>query len=239
MVARHMANDLCPPLPDEQSWRFGEILAAEPERAAALETAGPPTALLESIRAAFDSALIAGQVRWGQEQACLQPRDLRAVVQLPVAPELFDKFFNARTGYRAHFRAHHEHGLEFNSRIIKAVRRTLDAELPDVVVGRKLNCEFEDCGHVQLTKLFVMTSLTRDLAKIWFCTKLIQRDGGVKDLPPGVVGPRILLDGGQSWAAPYREHGDAVGPEGSVSRRVGSISTEGSGNPRQETASHR
>lgn len=184
-------------------------MAAEPERAAALETAGPPTALLESIRVALDSALLAGEVRWGQEQACLQPQDLRAVVQLPVAPELFDRFFNARTGYRAHFRAHHEHGLEFNSRIIEAVRRMLDAALPGVVVGRKLNCEFADCGHVEITKLFLVTSLTPNLSKIWFCTKLIRRDGGVQDLPPGVTGPRILLDGGQSWAAPYREHGDA------------------------------
>ena len=185
-----MANDRRPQLPDEESWRFDEILAAEPERAAVLETAGPPTVLLESIRVAFESALDAGEVRWGQEQACLEPQDLRAVVQLPVAPELFDTFFNARTGYRAHFRAHHEQGLEFNSRIIEAVRRKLDGALPGVVVGRTLNCEFEDCGHVQITKLFLMASLTRDLSKIWFCTKLIQRDGGVYDLPPGVVGPQ-------------------------------------------------
>lgn len=199
----------CSQLPDKLSWRFDQILSAEPHRAAALEMAGPPTALVNAIRTALENALASGDVRWGREQVSSGAVDYRAVVQFPVSAELFDWFFNARTGYRAHFRAHHECGLSFNAQIIETLRLSLDARVPQAVVGRQLTHLFQDCGEVQIAKTFLMSSLTPNLSKVWFCTKLIQRGGGIQDLPSGVVGPRILLDDDDSWAAPYRDDREA------------------------------
>jgi hypothetical protein len=68
--------------------------------------------------------------------------------------------------------------LGFNYQIIGALRRCLNANLPDVVRGRELNGEFEDCGEAQIRKTFLIDSLTPDLAKVWFCTDRIRPDGG-------------------------------------------------------------
>ena len=54
----------------------------------------------------------------------------------------------------------------------------------------------------------LVASLEPNLSKVWFCTALIQ-PGGVVQLPPGLTGPRILLDDGISWAAPYRDDADS------------------------------
>ncbi len=106
----------------------------------------------------------------------------------------FAEFFNARTGYRAHFRAHNACGLDFNNQIIEAFRHGLNAKLPDVVPGRELNGEFQDCGGTQIPKSFLIDSLEPHLSKVWFCNKRIGPGGGIEVLPTGVVGPRILLD---------------------------------------------
>jgi len=200
-----MPQHSCSNLPDELSWRFDQISSSDPDRASALEIAGSPSALLDAIGSALDEALTTGDVRFGREQGASRPDDCRAVVQFRVGAHLFDWFFNARTGYRAHFRGQCESGMRFNSEIIAALRLRLDARLPDIVPGRQLNGRFEDCGQAQIPKTFVIASLTPDLSKVWFCTKLIESDGVIIDLLLGVVGPRILLDHDESWAAPYRE----------------------------------
>jgi hypothetical protein len=77
--------------------------------------------------------------------------------------------------------------------------------LPDKVAGRNLDYLFRDVGEAQIDKAFLIASLVPDLSKVWFCTKRIQSHGGIEVLPTGIVGPRILLDGDSSWAAPYRK----------------------------------
>lgn len=209
LEGRAMPDHSCTYLPNKSSWRFDDIACPEPHRASTLEAAGPPSALLKAIVSALDEALDRGDVRFGHEHAASQPDDCRAVVQFGVGAQLFDWFFNARTGYRAHFRGHYECGLGFNRQIIEALRLHLDARLPDVVFGRELNSVFADCGEAQIPKGFLMDSLTPGLSKVWFCTKRIQPDGAIEELPTGVVGPKILLDQGELWAAPCREDDSA------------------------------
>jgi len=202
---QEMPQDSRSRFPHELTWRLDEISSSDPNRASALEKAGSAKALVHAIKNVLDRALVCHDVRWGREQAASRPDDCRAVVQFHVGTWLFDWFFNAKTGYRAHFRVQCESGLRFNNQIIRALRRLLDARLPEIVLGWHLNDRFEDCGQVQIPKTFLMNSLTPDLSKVWFCTKLIGRDCGIKDLPLGVVGPRILLNYNESWAAPSRE----------------------------------
>ncbi|SDX63376.1 hypothetical protein SAMN04515617_105159 [Collimonas sp. OK242] len=196
-------------LPDKSSWCFNQIACSDLDRASALEIAGPPRALLKATVRALDDALCRSDVRFGREHAGSQPDDCRAVVQFSVGVGLFDWFFNARTGYRAHFRGDYKFGLEFEKRIIIALRLRLNAKLLDVVFGRELNENFEDEGEAQIPKHFLIDSLTPNLAKVWFCTRRIKLGGGIERLPTGVVGPRILLDHDKLWAAPCREHDTA------------------------------
>ena len=200
-----MSDHPCSLLPEKWSWRFDEIASCEPDRVPALDAAGPPMALLETLKDAFNQALNRSDVRLGREHAKDQWDDCRAIVQFGVGAQLFDWFFNARTGYRAHFRGHYACGLGFNNQIVEVLRCCLDARLPDVVPGQELNSEFEDCGETQIPKGFLIASLVPNLSKVWFCTKRIRYGGGIETLPTGVLGPRILLDGDDSWAAPYRD----------------------------------
>jgi hypothetical protein len=210
MEGHAVPDDPCSSLPDKSSWRFDAIASSEPDRGLALEMSGTPRALVKALGDALAQAVDRSDVRIGREHAKDQWEDCRAVVQFNVGAQLFDWFFNGRTGYRAHFRAHYACGLGFNSRIIEVLRRCLKARLGDIVRSRELNDEFQDCGGFQMRKDFLINSLEPDLSKVWFCTKRIRPDGGIEMLPTGVVGePRILLSGGDSWPAPYRE-GDAA-----------------------------
>lgn len=204
-----MPDYSCSYLPNESSWRFDAIASSEPDRASALKVAGPPRALIKALQSALEEALGIGEVRLGREHAASQWDDCRAVLQFGVGAQLFDWFFNARTGYRAHFRVCYECGLMFNNQIIETLRLHLDGSLPIFVPGRELNSEFEDCGEAQIPKGFLIASLASDLSKVWFCTKRIGPSGEIELLPTGVVGPRILLDGEHSWAAPYRADNSA------------------------------
>jgi hypothetical protein len=199
-MSKHSSSNL----PDNITWRFERILESDPERAKALEKAASPSALIDAIVGALEQAIARDDVRWGREQKAGATDDYRAVVQFCVNAQLFDWFFNARTGYRAHFRLHWKCGLEFNKQIFEALRRCLDAKIPNSVIGRQLDGDFQDCGQVEIVKPFLMDSLVPGLSKVWFCTKLIGRDGGIQQLLAGVVGPKILLHGGEPWAAPYR-----------------------------------
>ncbi len=106
-----MPDHPCSRLPDKSSWRFDEIACSEPDRVPSLNGAEPPMALLKALKDALDQSLNHSDVRMGREHAKEQSDDCRAVVQFGVGVQLFDWFFNARTGYRAHFRGHYACGL--------------------------------------------------------------------------------------------------------------------------------
>ena len=131
---------------DEQSWRFDGIAELEPDRARKLQEAGPPELLQVQIQSALRDGFSDGSVRLGWEPAHGEPEHRRGVVQFPVTPALFDWFFNARTGYRAHFRVHSECGLKFNTNLIERICQVLRKQLPTFMDVRLLDTEFEDQG---------------------------------------------------------------------------------------------
>jgi hypothetical protein len=204
-----MSGHTCTRLPDELSWRFDEIAAFDPERASSLQRAPPPEAILAELETKLFETFIRQDLRVARELAEIPQYGYRAVVQFEVGVELFDWFFNARTGYRAHFRAGYDCGLDFNSQIIELLCRRLGAIIPDLIPCRELNSEFQDCGEATMPKEFLVNSLVLDLSKIWFCTALIRSDGGIIVLPSGIVGPKILLDDNIRWAAPSRGSGSS------------------------------
>jgi hypothetical protein len=196
--------------PDESNWRFDAIEDDDRSRTAALENAGPASALSQAIESALNNALDSRDVRFGYEHARDQWEDCRAVVQFAIGEKLFDWFFNGRTGYRAHFRAHHSCGIAFNGSLIEMARSRLVERTPDVILGRELNGEFEDLGEIEIPKRFLSASLVTNLSKVWFCTKRIGLSGGIQHVIPGLGGtPRIQLNEGCSWAAPYADSDSA------------------------------
>jgi hypothetical protein len=77
---------------------------------------------MEMIRSALRVSLMKGGVRFGFDESGRNAIDLRAVVQFPIGAELFDWFFNARTGYRAQFRYGWQKGLSENAHLVTMLR---------------------------------------------------------------------------------------------------------------------
>jgi hypothetical protein len=195
-------------MPDASNWRFERIASEDADRASCLETAGSPGALVATLVGALAEGVRSGSARFGSEEAGVCREDCRAVIQFRVPTQVFDWFFNGRSGYRAHFRAHPDCGLSFNSNLLECVRLRLGEILSLTISSRRLNARFEDCGPVIVAKSFILSSIAPSLAKVWFCSKLIGHDGVVRELKLGVTGHKLLLDGSTEWVAPFRDTSD-------------------------------
>jgi hypothetical protein len=162
------------------SWSFEAIESVDPTRAAALKAVGSPNQLIAALRTALRSSFDGKDVRLGFERAEERREDRRAVVQFAVGKQLFDWMFNARTGYRAHFRVNADRGLAFNDRIVESLRVVLANRLPDLVSCVDLSEKFDDCGRISVARSKFLASLTceRSLTKLWFCTRRIGNQGG-------------------------------------------------------------
>jgi hypothetical protein len=115
-------------------------------------------------------------------------------VQFQVHPELYDWFFNARTGYRAQFWISPEAGAAFNERLSRTLADTLSAKLPATLAVRRVHVDGRgtsrgerDEGAVQRTRDELLASLSPGQAKIWICERLCKSSGD----PPGGVLPDI------------------------------------------------
>ena len=192
-------------LPEPANWRFDEIAEKFPQRAALLEAARGPEALLKAISDALKNAIAENTVRYGWEHAGSNEQDCRAVIQFSVGSDLFDWFSNARNGYRAHFRGHPYLGLTFNDRIMRELRNVVDACTPSTVSGANLYHPFKSRGLIDIKKEELIASLETDLSKAWYCTKRITCDGNVECVALQIAygGPRIGLNDGNTWAAPF------------------------------------
>lgn len=190
-------------------WRFDEIAETEPDRAAALEQAPSERGLLSALRQTFDGSLSRGETRFGYERASDPRGGHRIVIQFHVGCQLFDWFFNGRTGYRAAFQRSPNNGRRFNAEVIETIRDRAGDGLPEHVPGRQLDEAFRDVGAIRIRRDTVTSSLSPELSKIWFCPLRIGRDGGIEQVALGLGGPRIKVEGAGRWAAPHPEDADA------------------------------
>ena len=134
------------------SWSFKDIESVDPGRAAALKAAGSPNQLIVALCAALEDGFDGKDARFGFERAEGRREDRRALVQFAVGERLFDWMFNARTGYRAHFRVDAETGLAFNDRVVEALAGVLANRLPDPVSCVDLSERFDDCGRINVAR---------------------------------------------------------------------------------------
>jgi hypothetical protein len=163
-------------------WSFAEIVKVDAARGLRLESASPFNEIVEQLASALNEALSAGELRCGVDffRACP-----RAILQFRVTPELYDVFFNARTGYRAQFWISPECGLASNAECMNKLTAVL-AALPDRFVAREIICrtggahrEDQDVGAREVTREFFLTSFCSRSAKVWFGERLIQGNVGL------------------------------------------------------------
>lgn len=184
---------------DEAQWKFDDIALIEPVRAERLESVVPEE-LTEELEKRLHDAITQKSVRVAVEHARKEFQDLRAIFQFHIGAELFDSFFNSRSGYRAHFRRSPRSGLDFNDLTVARWTNILLRSLPEVTPGRQFAHDFEDVGPCDISKAFLKQSLVPYFSKIWVCTKQINETGGTSYTPPQVSGPRLLV-GGERWTA--------------------------------------
>lgn len=187
-------------LPDRSNWAFGNIASADTERAQRLESAGSRDQLLLALSDALALACSNGMACILREHAEDQPQDCRAVIQFPVGSRLFDWFFNSRDGYRAHFWASPELGLEFNDRAVDRLRSTLNTSLSPVCNGWDWLYGSQQAQQAAIPREILNRSLVPRLSKIWPRTQRLKHNGEFENVPLGFDGTVILV-GERRWRA--------------------------------------
>jgi hypothetical protein len=162
----------------DEDWGFAEIERCDSPRARRLARAGSASELLSALEVKFQDAIDKQTARFG-----LDDGNPRAIIQFQIALEIYDWFFNARTGYRAQFWAAPDIGNQYNRAIVTALRKPF-ARLPDEITPHKVDVQIVgasrgeiDKGLISLRRETIIQSLDSQVAKIWICERLIQSDG--------------------------------------------------------------
>jgi hypothetical protein len=170
--------------PSPADWSFEKIGAVDPERANRLEAAEPPEALIQALEAALECALGHGEIRAGIDSLGNQFMECRVIIQFKVDVEIYDWFFNSRTGYRARFWMRPVVGTLFNTKIVHKLRDVLACHLPKDITARKIEFRknderFElDVGETIVMRDLVVGSLQPEYSKTWICERLLRNETG-------------------------------------------------------------
>jgi hypothetical protein len=182
-------------------WSFDDIRETEPARAGKLEAAGSPDELVAVLTAELRKACREPDRRLsplGWERRNDAPDQHRAVVQFRVERDVYDWFFNARTGYRAHYRASPEAGIAFNGEIVEALRDVLAEHLPPTVRTVEIDIGMQRLGGARVPSVQFLHTLDPKLSKVWWGVTPV---GGGDERAPGVTGPKLRVGGGKWWRA--------------------------------------
>jgi hypothetical protein len=193
----------------DQLWSFDEIAAVEPARAELLESAPLPEQIAALTVQRFEAALVGGDLRVGWSESRVRPRDCRLVMQFHVGETLYDRFFNARTGYRAQFRHGSQRGHRFNRDLTSAIRDVVAVNLTGTITARHIVGDFEDVGTIEISCWHALQSLDPELSKLWCCGRLLLGDGRVREMIPSGSGPKLRIDETTRWPAIVASDPDA------------------------------
>lgn len=166
------------PDPSSSDWNFDEVAKVDAPRARRLEAAPAFEMIIAQVKDALSDALAQKQYRCGTD--CYQGHR-RAIFQFRVSQELYDNFFNSRSGYRAQFWISPDRGHAANLECLDASLQIARASLPDRLDARVIETTDEpyegrrdiDVGVRVLPLEFLTVSLAHPAAKIWICERLI------------------------------------------------------------------
>jgi len=163
----------------ETDWSFKELYGSDCNRAGRLEDAGSPDTLVTKLQAELTNTISRGSLRVAVDSPGNQFVEKRVTIQFQVPPDIYDWFFNARTGYRAQFWKCPDVGATFNKQIIEALSCTLHNKLPDEVSAKKINVSFEKEsryesyeGEESISREIISTSIKSSISKIWIAERL-------------------------------------------------------------------
>lgn len=173
----------------EQDWSFEHICSADPVRAAQLAACGPGEELITNLKETLTSSIDKNKVRLALDSKNNAFVECRSIVQFQTSPEIYDWFFNGRTGYRAHFWNSTQVGAEFNTRVVKELADTLARCLPSMVVVRRIELvpdsesrEETDSGEMNIARSTLINSLEPSVSKIWICERLYSQCGRIENI---------------------------------------------------------
>src|SRR5260370_26000196 len=162
----------------EKDWRVEERRARDPCRGARLECCGSPDELIDDLAQSI-STIEVEDIRIGVDS-----KECRATVQFRVTPELYDWFYNGRTGYRGTFWISPENGMKFNGRIVAAVAKVLTERLAETIPARKIRVRDDgawcDVGQIiGYRRQKLLRSLAPKISKIWIAEQLMGASTGL------------------------------------------------------------
>lgn len=224
---------------DPNRWNFDEIRGIDPERAEKLENAGSPDDLIFHLEECLRKSVENCQLRLAVDSIGNEFTECRSIVQFRVSPELYDWFFNARTGYRAQFWINPDDGRAFNEQLTQALRDVLALQLTSTVVTARLielvnkkPRKERDIGERRISVDRFIASLSQTDAKIWICERLYSHEASITDIrsiliasPPSAIPVidrwrDVALEAGLRAPYPNQEHswldlkGGFIGPDG-------------------------
>lgn len=176
-------------LPNPSQWSFAKIRDADAVRAAHLEDASDFEQILSSIVRELAHSLALGKFFVGVDY--FKDRgNQRVTLQFNVTPKLYDVFFNARSGYRAHYWVSPEYGQEANAKVLQTLWMAMSASLPNQVEARVIEVKEEfkrvdvDRGSMTIAHSLMQASLTHVAGKVWVCERQMEGiEGPLKDIP--------------------------------------------------------
>lgn len=136
----------------------------------------------------------------------------RATVQVPVAPELFEQFFNSPKGYRAMFRLGRRIGSAANAALIDIVISVLSRTLPesiDALLVKKVGDTLHLAGRQIILRSTFLRSLDPSLAKVWYASQEISSEN-IRWLSSGVSDSKIDVGLEYAWSKIQQDPGDCV-----------------------------
>jgi len=192
----------------ENLWTFEDFTEQDPKREIFLRSAPPWVDLVRAVRHALGDALRDNNVRFGMDESGADVRDLRGIVQFPLGRPLFDRLFNAQTGYRAQFRIGRKNGLVKNADLIRELRAELELFSETEIMIHKLTSDFIYKESQTGTIGNVAATLDETLSKVWVCEKQIGQSGEIRSLRVSHTGPKLHLTSSVSWSSLYPEEED-------------------------------
>jgi hypothetical protein len=172
------------PGPTDSDWSFDAIRLTQPARADLLELAPSPDDLIAALSDVLGQTVLGNDLRLAIDSRGNRWKDRRAIVQIRVTSELYDNFFNARTGYRGWFWVKADHGLALNARAVENLSAVLLTRLPARVPARRVEITFangqrqeNDAGTQDVPLCLIESSLAPAISKLWICEHLYHTDG--------------------------------------------------------------
>lgn len=207
---------------DSKAWGFDAIRGVDAARGDMLERAGSSDELVSALIHVLDEAQQTGAIRLAIDSKQETFESFRAVAQFSVDRELYDWFYNARTGYRAAFWRDPMKGIELNQTIVAALARKLIERLNDEVAVRAIQIvetnetsrEDQDRGQRLIPRNLFARSFDPSIAKIWICERLYRIDGsriddiGFPIFREARAAPKLTIP---RWASAVISESDAPG----------------------------